>query len=54
MGKNGKAGMNPPLGFNELNSRLTLAVAQIDQQQAETLSLAARVDELERRCSGLK
>jgi len=49
-----KAGMSPPLGFDELNSRLNLAVSQLDQQQSEILSLCARVEELERRSGGLK
>lgn len=49
-----KAGMSPPLGFDELNSRLTLAASQLDQQQSEILSLCARVEELERRSGGLK
>lgn len=54
LGKKEKAGMSPPLGFDELNSRLTLAVFQLDQQQSEILSLWARVERLERRRGGLK
>lgn len=54
MEKKEKAGMIPPVQFDELTNQLTLALVQIDDQQAEILSLAARVDELERRCSGLK
>lgn len=49
-----KADKSPPLNFDEITGSLSIAFAQINQQQSDILSLATRVAELECRCSGLE
>ena len=49
-----EADKSPPISFDELSGKLSIVVANLELFRAENLSLAARVDELERRCSGLE
>lgn len=54
MEKNKKAENAPPICFDELNQKLSLSLARIDEQNTALISLAQQVKTLEAICSTLK
>ncbi len=54
MDKKEKAGKDLPLVYDELNHKLTMSLARLDEQNAALMALAARVLALEAFCRAIK